>query len=77
MTGQPGSAAAGSPELTRAARHPHVMSGYRRGRVPRSQLLPATSEGPDVLGLRPLAAADRSVLNALVVLQAAVAVGLD
>jgi len=30
-----GSAAEGSPELIRATRHPHVMSDYQRGRVPR------------------------------------------
>lgn len=44
------------------------MSGCRRGSVPRSQLLPATSEGPDVLGLRPLLTADRGVLDPLGVL---------
>src|SRR5437660_540155 len=43
----------------------------------RVRALPAASDGPDVLGLRPLVTADRGVLHALVVLQAAVAVGLD
>src|SRR6185312_16588931 len=39
--------------------------------------LPATSERTDVLGLRPLVTTDRGVLDALVLLQAAVSVGLD
>src|SRR5207244_7658979 len=37
----------------------------------------ATSEGPDVLGLETLGPADGGVLDALVVLQAAVTVSLD
>jgi hypothetical protein len=46
-------------------------------RGPVSQVPLATSEGPDVLGLGSLGTADRGVLDALVVLQAAVTISLD
>src|SRR5580700_6884474 len=59
------------PQLGRG----ECMAGQARRR--RGAGAAATLEGPDVLGLRPLVAADRGVLDALVVLQASVAVRLD
>src|SRR4029077_21108471 len=66
-----GARAEGGPQLGRG----ECMAGQARRR--RGAGAAATLEGPDALGLRSLVAADRGVLDALVVLQASVAVRLD